>query len=184
MASARVIVFLDYQNVYNGAREAFDLRGHPSRHGQIDPLKLAELIVARHPEEAHLAGVHLYRGRPDSARQSQACGANMRQSDARQQRGRSPSYAFGFSLSESGERCFRYVPTVVVSLDAARLGDLSGCHESVDSSDGSLGGLLAHGDDPLSVVEAVRRDAIDLGSDHQIGSSESRFGDLAQHQVE
>jgi uncharacterized LabA/DUF88 family protein len=88
MASARVIVFLDYQNVYNGAREAFDLRGHPSRYGQIDPLQLAGLVVARHPEESHLAGVRVYRGRPDSARQPQAYGANMRQSDVQEKRGR------------------------------------------------------------------------------------------------
>lgn len=87
MASARVIVFLDYQNVYNGAREAFDLRGQPSRYGQIDPLRLSELLVARHPEASRLAGVRVYRGRPDSSRQSQAYGANMRQSDAQVQRG-------------------------------------------------------------------------------------------------
>ncbi|MFA4964398.1 MAG: NYN domain-containing protein [Thermoleophilia bacterium] len=87
MASARVIVFLDYQNVYNGAREAFDLRGDPSRYGQIDALKLAELIVARHPEDSHVAGVRLYRGRPDSAKQPRAYGANMRQSDALEKRG-------------------------------------------------------------------------------------------------
>ena len=88
MSSARVAIFLDYQNVYNGAREAFDLCGDPSRYGQIDPLRLAELIIARHPEESHLAAVRVYRGRPDSARQSQAYGANMRQSDAQEKRGR------------------------------------------------------------------------------------------------
>jgi uncharacterized LabA/DUF88 family protein len=88
MTSARVVVFLDYQNVYNGAREAFDLRGNPGRYGQIDPLTLAELIVARHPEESHIAGVRVYRGRPDSARQPQAYGANMRQSVAQERRGR------------------------------------------------------------------------------------------------
>jgi uncharacterized LabA/DUF88 family protein len=85
--SARVIVFLDYQNVYNGAREAFGLRGHPSRHGQIDPLRLAELIVARHPDETHVAGVRAYRGRPDSAKQPRIYAANMRQSDAQEKRG-------------------------------------------------------------------------------------------------
>jgi len=88
MSSARAIVFLDYQNVYNGAREAFDLRGDPSRYGQIEPLKLAELIVARHPEVSHVAGVRVYRGRPDSAKQPQAYGANMRQSAAQGKSGR------------------------------------------------------------------------------------------------
>ena len=88
MSSARAVVFLDYQNVYNGAREAFGLRGDPSRYGQIDPLQLAEAIVARHPEESHVAGVRVYRGRPDSAKQPRAYGANMRQSAAQERRGR------------------------------------------------------------------------------------------------
>jgi len=88
MTSARVVVFIDYQNVYNGAREAFDLGGDPSRYGQIDPLRLAQLIVARHPEESHLAAVRVYRGRPDSAKQPRAYGANMRQSAAQERRGR------------------------------------------------------------------------------------------------
>src|SRR5674476_631566 len=87
MTSARVVVFLDHQNVYNGAREAFDLGGHPSRHGQIDPLKLAESIVSRHPEASHLVGVRVYRGRPDSVRQPQAYGANLRQSGVLEKRG-------------------------------------------------------------------------------------------------
>ena len=38
MSTSRVAVFLDYQNVYNGAREAFELCDRPSRYGQIDPL--------------------------------------------------------------------------------------------------------------------------------------------------
>ena len=88
MSTSRVAVFLDYQNVYNGAREAFELCDRPSRYGQIDPLLLAKLGVARHPEESHLAAVRVYRGRPHSARQPQAYGAHMRQSDAQEKRGR------------------------------------------------------------------------------------------------
>ncbi len=87
MDSARVIVFLDYQNVYNGAREAFGLRAKAGRYGQIDPLRLARLIADRHPEESHVAGVRVYRGRPESAKQPKAYGANMRQSDAQKKRG-------------------------------------------------------------------------------------------------
>ena len=87
MSSARAVVFLDYQNVYKGAREAFGLRGQPSRRGQVDPLRLAELIIARHPDETHLAGVRVYRGRPDSAKDPRAYAANMRQSAAQEKRG-------------------------------------------------------------------------------------------------
>jgi hypothetical protein len=78
MSTRHVVVFLDYQNVYNGAREAFELRDRPSRYGQIDPLLLAQLIVARHPEEGHLAAVRVYRGRPHSARQPKRAGRNRR----------------------------------------------------------------------------------------------------------
>lgn len=47
--AGKVVVFLDYQNVYMGAREAFHLFGSPSQDGQVDPLKLAELIAAKEP---------------------------------------------------------------------------------------------------------------------------------------
>ena len=87
MSSARVAIFLDYQNVYKGAREAFDLLGDPSRYGQVDPLSVGRLITARHPDETHLAAVRVYRGRPDSTKQPQAYGANLRQSHAQGQRG-------------------------------------------------------------------------------------------------
>jgi hypothetical protein len=88
ITSARVVVFLDYQNVYKGAREEFGLLGDPSRHGQIDPLNLSELIVAKHPDDTRLEAVRVYRGRPDSTKQPEAYAANMRQAAAQERRGR------------------------------------------------------------------------------------------------
>jgi hypothetical protein len=43
--SRRVIVFLDFQNVYHRAREAFCGRDAPARDGQIDPLALGRALV-------------------------------------------------------------------------------------------------------------------------------------------
>ncbi|MEI6448485.1 MAG: NYN domain-containing protein [Actinomycetes bacterium] len=85
--SARVVVFLDSQNVYMGAREEYGLRGAPSRFGQIDPLALARLIVAKRRYPSRLAGVRVYRGLPDSARQPQANAANLRQTEIHEERG-------------------------------------------------------------------------------------------------
>jgi len=84
---ARVVVFLDYQNVYMGACETFGSRHASSRFGQVDPLALGKLIVARHPDSTRLHGVRVYRGRPDPQRDPRAYAANMRQSRAQERRG-------------------------------------------------------------------------------------------------
>lgn len=85
---ASVIVFLDYQNVYNCAREEFGLLGNPTRFGTVDPLRFAERIVARHPDDTKLVGVRVYRGLPDSGRQPEAYGASLRQREAHLRAGR------------------------------------------------------------------------------------------------
>ena len=75
----RVVLFLDYQNVYYGARESFHPHYAPPWEGHIDPLKLAELIVRRSPFDRELTEVRVYRGQPDSARDPKGYGANFRQ---------------------------------------------------------------------------------------------------------
>lgn len=77
----RVVLFLDYQNVYKGARETFHQRREPSQCGQIDPMKLGQLLVERNPgrEGRVLTGVRVYRGQPDSSRDPRGYGANQRQ---------------------------------------------------------------------------------------------------------
>jgi hypothetical protein len=77
--AGKVVVFLDYQNVYMGAREAFHSFGSPSRDGQVDPLKLGELIASKGPFERELAGVRVYRGQPDSQKDPRGYAANDRQ---------------------------------------------------------------------------------------------------------
>ncbi|MCX6364566.1 MAG: NYN domain-containing protein [Actinobacteria bacterium] len=84
---ARVVVFLDSQNVYMGAREEYAFRGAPSRLGQTDPLALARLIVAKRRYPSRLSGVRVYRGLPDSQRQPEANAANLRQTEVHEERG-------------------------------------------------------------------------------------------------
>ena len=79
----RTVVFLDYQNVYRRARAAFhDEVNDPAVRGQIDPLALAQLLTSRGTASRQLQQVRVYRGRPDSAKQPDSYGANLRQCDA------------------------------------------------------------------------------------------------------
>jgi hypothetical protein len=73
------VVFLDYQNVYRGARDAFHPPLSPSQHGQIDPVGLGELITRRSRFDRSLAEVRVYRGQPDAARDPKGYAAWSRQ---------------------------------------------------------------------------------------------------------
>jgi len=75
----RVVVFLDYQNIYRGARDAFHAWDDPPQAGQIDPVRLAELLVRRSPFDRELNEIRIYRGRPDSLKEPVGYGANLRQ---------------------------------------------------------------------------------------------------------
>jgi uncharacterized LabA/DUF88 family protein len=75
----RVVVFLDWQNVYKGAREAFC--GYRAAHweGQVHPLALGQLIAADSPFDRQLHQVRVYRGQPDATRDPRGYAANARQ---------------------------------------------------------------------------------------------------------
>jgi len=65
-------VFIDYQNAYRGAREAFGESAARHIVGQFDPLKTARQIFQRHPSYAgarlrRLDRVQTYRGMASSA---------------------------------------------------------------------------------------------------------------------
>lgn len=72
-------MFLDYQNVYRGARRAFHGFQDPHWCGQIDPVGLAQLLAADSPFERELAQVRIYRGQPDSKRDPRGYSASRRQ---------------------------------------------------------------------------------------------------------
>ncbi len=70
MPDTRVVVFIDYQNVYHSARDLFFPSDEaPSPLGSIHPLRLGELLCdlgrIKDPHRV-LAGVRVYRGQPDS----------------------------------------------------------------------------------------------------------------------
>jgi uncharacterized LabA/DUF88 family protein len=79
----RVMLFVDYQNVYRGARDCF--HPEPSTHhvaGQISPILLGEHIVATSPFDRELAGIRVYRGLPEATLDSRGNAACTRQIEA------------------------------------------------------------------------------------------------------
>jgi uncharacterized LabA/DUF88 family protein len=79
----RVTVFIDWQNAYKGARDAFHDRWAPGRVGMVDPLQLARRLIEVSRERSRvLVGVRVYRGRPDPTRDPRGYAANQRQQAA------------------------------------------------------------------------------------------------------
>ena len=78
----RVVVFVDYQNVFMTARQCFHQGPFGPTAGQVDPLKLAELIVQRRQRTSVLAQVRVYRGLPDATKEPRPYAANERQTAA------------------------------------------------------------------------------------------------------
>ena len=75
----RVVVYIDSQNTYIGARDAFfGSRGLPTD-GQYDPMRLAQRICEKSSRECSLEQVRVYTGRPSSLRDPKGYGANRRQ---------------------------------------------------------------------------------------------------------
>ena len=64
----RVVVFVDYQNAYMGAREAFHRFGARHWDGQMNPYALGTLLIKQSGRERVLGGVRIYRGMPDPAK--------------------------------------------------------------------------------------------------------------------
>ena len=66
----RVVVFIDYQNVYHLARSAFGHEGNPDKNvGHVHPPKVGELLcdLGRSSlADRELAGVRVYQGLPDA----------------------------------------------------------------------------------------------------------------------
>ncbi|MEI6452528.1 MAG: NYN domain-containing protein, partial [Actinomycetes bacterium] len=85
-APQRVVVFLDYQNVYHRARDAFCSPPASASQGQIDPPALGHLLAGRVPG-GRLTGVRVYRGRPSQRRDARSYAAHRRQTDRQVSRG-------------------------------------------------------------------------------------------------
>lgn len=76
----RVVVFVDYQNVYRAARRAYFTHGvDPHWRGQINPLALGRHLAEDSPYDRELHEVRIYRGLPSSKRDPKGYGAARRQ---------------------------------------------------------------------------------------------------------
>jgi hypothetical protein len=65
----RTVVFIDAQNVYRTAREAYGWENESSRRGNFRPLALGQLLTAA--EDRELVDVRVYTGVPSQARDDQ-----------------------------------------------------------------------------------------------------------------
>lgn len=79
VVGSRVVVFVDYQNVYRQARRAFELDSQHHVHGQIHPLRLGLVLKGMGIDDRDLAEVRIYRGMPSSERDPKGYGAANRQ---------------------------------------------------------------------------------------------------------
>jgi len=78
--SERVVVFLDWQNVYMRARESFHVEAAAHPKGQVNPLDLGLELASRGRDgDRELIEVRIYRGVPDQAYDSVGYAASRRQ---------------------------------------------------------------------------------------------------------
>lgn len=81
---SRVVVFIDAQNTYSGARRAFFAKQDDWVHGQFDPMKLAQELTASGSQgvSRQLEEVRVYRGRPHANKEPKTHSAHMKQCKA------------------------------------------------------------------------------------------------------
>jgi uncharacterized LabA/DUF88 family protein len=84
MAKISVAVFMDWQNVYRAAREAFELHQAPPERGNFNPLEVARYLAAgnKRGKDGKLTRVEIHRGLPDSTTNPKGHGAADRQKTA------------------------------------------------------------------------------------------------------
>ena len=84
MPAQRVVLFIDYQNIYKCARRIFFSESDHHTNGQINPLALGQSICDRPPPRSTrvLSQVRIYTGRPNASKQPQTYAANRKQCSA------------------------------------------------------------------------------------------------------
>jgi uncharacterized LabA/DUF88 family protein len=78
----KVTVFIDYQNAHMTGHEKWCPPGEQAHHCLIDPLRLAEKLVAGRAPGGTLEAVRVYRGRPDSRIDAHAAARSDKQAAA------------------------------------------------------------------------------------------------------
>lgn len=83
-AAVRVAVFIDWQNTYKTAREAFGWRDYPNEYGNYSPYRLGQLLADGNGRGADgvLVRVNIHRGLPSQKFDQRGYAANRRQSAA------------------------------------------------------------------------------------------------------
>jgi uncharacterized LabA/DUF88 family protein len=83
-ALVRVAVFVDWQNTYKTAREAFGWVDYPNEYGNYSPYQLARILSAGNGRgnDAELVRLNVHRGLPSQKYSQLAYAANRRQSAA------------------------------------------------------------------------------------------------------
>lgn len=83
----RIAVFIDYQNCYGAARDAFHRPGAAARYGHFVPQEMASVLAAKGRAGYDLAYVGVYCGLPDRRRDTRSAAARARQLAHWQRRG-------------------------------------------------------------------------------------------------
>lgn len=84
MSKLRLVLFIDGQNFYNGARRAFFTAPYGQAtyghiYGQFRPMELGKLICQRNKFDVQLTEVRVYTGRPEATKQPKTYAAHMKQ---------------------------------------------------------------------------------------------------------
>lgn len=72
----RVAVFLDYENVHRTGHQLFASIGRPKYETVVDPVRIAETIVAKRRTGGELTSIRVFRGRPVPEFQAKPASAN------------------------------------------------------------------------------------------------------------
>jgi NYN domain len=154
-SSPRIAVFIDWQNAYMTAREAFGLGSLPNEHGNFSPFNLARVLAAGNGRGASggLVRVEIHRGLPSSSRDPIGYGANRRQAAAWE--AESPG------LVVPRFRPLRYpAPYAAIQTPVEKGNDVQigvAVAESVLTGSCDVAILFTHDTDLLPVVEMVAR---------------------------
>lgn len=170
----RVVVFLDWQNVYRGAREAFCGYSAPHWEGQVHPVALGQLIAADSPYDRQLHQVRVYRGQPDATRDPRGYAANARQVAAWRQSPivdvtmRTLRYPYGWPNShQAGEKPQEKGIDVALAIDFVSM---------AVAGDFDVGVLMSTDTDLKPALEAVARLTPTQGVRAEVASWSSAVG--------
>lgn len=152
--AVKVAVYIDWQNAYKTAREAFGMEAWPNEHGNFSPYQLARILAAGNERgtSGDLVRVQIHRGLPSQRYDPVGYAANRRQSAAWMKE--NPELVIPRLRPLRYPRDYPNEPAVEKGIDVAL---------AVDSLEWTITGrcdvaiILSHDTDLLPVVEAIAR---------------------------